>query len=52
LEYYVVPAVKGVEFLSDGMSFMVPRHRWCDIIILNAHAPTEEKSDDSKYSFC
>jgi hypothetical protein len=25
--------------------------RWCNIILLNAHAPTEEKGDDSKDSF-
>jgi endonuclease/exonuclease/phosphatase family metal-dependent hydrolase len=30
---------------------MVLRGRWCNIIVLNAHAPTEEKSDDSKDSF-
>jgi exonuclease III len=29
----------------------VLRGRWCNIIVLNAHAPTEEKSDDSKDSF-
>jgi hypothetical protein len=31
---------------------MVLRGRWCNIIVLNVHAPTEEKSDDSKDSFC
>jgi exonuclease III len=30
---------------------MVLRGRWCNIIVLNVHAPTEEKSDDSKNSF-
>jgi hypothetical protein len=30
---------------------MVLRGRWCNIIVLNVHAPTEEKSDDSKDSF-
>jgi hypothetical protein len=30
---------------------MVLRGRWFNIIVLNAHAPTEEKSDDSKDSF-
>jgi hypothetical protein len=29
----------------------VLRGHWCNIIVLNAHAPTEEKSDDSKHSF-
>jgi hypothetical protein len=24
------------------------RGRWCNIIVLNVHAPSEEKSDDSK----
>ena len=27
------------------------RDRWCNIIVLNVHAPSEEKSDESKYSF-
>jgi hypothetical protein len=27
------------------------RGRWCGIIILNVHAPTEDKSDDTKGSF-
>jgi len=30
---------------------MVMRGRWCNIIVLNLHAPSEEKSDDSKDSF-
>jgi hypothetical protein len=29
---------------------MVLRGRWFNFIFLNAHAPTEEKSDDSKES--
>ena len=43
-------AVKSVEFVSDRMSQMVLRGHWCNIV-LNMHAPNEEKSDDSKYSF-
>jgi endonuclease/exonuclease/phosphatase (EEP) superfamily protein YafD len=27
----------------------VLRGRWCNIIVLNAHAPTEEKGDESKF---
>jgi len=27
------------------------RGHWCNIIVLNVHAPREEKSDDSKDSF-
>ena len=33
------------------MSYIVLRVRWCNIIALNVHAPSEEKSDDSKDSF-
>jgi len=33
------------------VSYIVPRGHWCNIIVLNVHAPSEEKSDDSKDSF-
>jgi len=33
------------------MSYIVPRSCWGNIIFLNVHAPSEEKSDDSKDSF-
>jgi hypothetical protein len=46
----IVPAIKSVEFVSDRMSYTVLRGRWCNIIPLNAHVPTEEKGDDSKDS--
>jgi hypothetical protein len=29
----------------------VLRGHWCNIIILNARAPTEEKSDNSEHNF-
>jgi len=32
------------------MSYIVLRGRWCNIIVC-VHAPSEEKSDDSKDSF-
>jgi hypothetical protein len=32
------------------MSYRVLRGRWCDTVLLNMHAPSEEKSDDSKDS--
>jgi len=44
-------AVRRVEFVSDRLSYIVLRGRRCGIIVLNVHAPTEEKSDDSKDSF-
>jgi hypothetical protein len=46
-----VPAVKKVEFVSDSMSYIVLRSRWCNIIVLNVHVATEEKNNNSKDSF-
>jgi endonuclease/exonuclease/phosphatase family metal-dependent hydrolase len=47
----IISAVKRVEFVSDRMSYIILRGRWCHIIILNVHAPTEDKTDDVKDSF-
>jgi hypothetical protein len=33
------------------MSCIILRGRWCHIIVLNVHAPTEVKTDDVKDSF-
>jgi hypothetical protein len=33
------------------MSYIIFRDCWCHIIILNVHAPTEDKIDDEKDSF-
>ena len=46
----IASAVKRVEFVSDRVSYIVLRGRWCNIV-LNVHAPSEEKSDESKDSF-
>jgi hypothetical protein len=43
-----VSAVKRVEFVSDRISYIILRDRWCNIIVLNVHAPTEDKIDDIK----
>jgi hypothetical protein len=32
------------------MSYIILRGRWCDIIVLNVHAPTEDKCEDTKDS--
>jgi hypothetical protein len=34
------------------MSYIVLRGRWCNIIVLNVHVRSDERSDDSKDSFC
>jgi hypothetical protein len=44
-------AVKRVEFVSDRMSSILPRGRWCNMIVLNVDAPTEVKIDDMTDSF-
>jgi hypothetical protein len=43
--------VKRVEFVSDRMSYIILRGRWCNIIVLNVHAPTANKTDDIKGRF-
>jgi hypothetical protein len=47
----IVSAVKGVEFVSDRVSYIVLIGRWCNIIVVNVYGPNEEKSDDSKDRF-
>jgi hypothetical protein len=49
--YGLVFAVKSVELVSDTVSCIGLRGSWCKIIILIAHAQTEEKSDDSNTVF-
>jgi hypothetical protein len=40
-----ISAVKRVEFISDRMSYIILRGRWCHIIVPNVHAPTKDKID-------
>ena len=40
-----------MEFISDRVSCITLKGRWCDIIVLNAHAPSEDTDDDIKDSF-
>jgi hypothetical protein len=47
----IISAIKRVEFVSDRMSYIILRGRWCHIIVLNVHATTEDKTDDVKDSF-
>ena len=46
-----VSRVTRVKFVSDRMSYIVLRGRWCNIIVLNVHWLSEEKSAHSKDSF-
>ena len=47
----LVSAVKRIEFVSDRLSYIVLRGRWLHIILVNMHAPSEEKSEELKDSF-
>jgi hypothetical protein len=47
----IMSAVKTVECVNDRMSYIILRGRWCDIIVLNVHAPTDDKIDNVKCSF-
>jgi hypothetical protein len=47
----IISAVQRVESVSDRMSYNILRGCWCHIIVLNVHAPTEDKTDDVKDSF-
>ena len=44
-------SLKRVQCISGKMSYVMLRGRWCNTIVLNPHAPTEDKSDGSKDSF-
>ena len=47
----IASAVNRVEFVSDRVSYIVLRGRCCNIIVLNVHATSEVKSDESKDGF-
>jgi hypothetical protein len=53
VHHRIVSAVKRAKFVSDRVSYIVLRGHWCNITVLrvSVHAPSEEKSDDSKDSF-
>jgi hypothetical protein len=50
VHHRTLTAVKRAEFVSDRLSHIVLRGRWYNIIVVNVHAPSEEKSDESKDS--
>ena len=40
-----------MKFVNNRLSYIVLRGLWSNTIVLNVHAPTERKNDDSKDSF-
>jgi hypothetical protein len=51
VHHRLVLAGTGIEFVGVRVPYIVLRGHWCNFIVLNMHAPSEKKSDDSKYSF-
>jgi len=51
VHHRIVSAVKRVEFVSGRELYIVLRGSWCNIIVVNVQAPSEEDSDDSKDRF-
>jgi hypothetical protein len=47
----IVSVVRKLNFISDRMSYIILRGRWCNIIVLNVHTPCEDKGDDAKDTF-
>jgi hypothetical protein len=41
---------KRAAFVSNSMSYKILKGRWCDNMVLNVHAPTEDEIDDMKDS--
>ena len=50
VHHRLVSAVKRIEFGSDRLSYIVLKGRWLHIVV-NVHAPSEEKSEELKDSF-
>ena len=46
LVFFVHRRIVSAEFVNDRLSYIVPRGRWRNIIVVNVHAPSEEKSDE------
>jgi hypothetical protein len=46
----IIPPVMRAQFVSDRMPYIILSGHWCDIV-LNVHAPNEDKCDDTKDSF-
>jgi hypothetical protein len=47
----IISAVRVVEFVIDRILHIILRGHWCNIIVVNVHAPCEDTSDGIKDSF-
>jgi hypothetical protein len=46
----IISAFKSVEFVSNRFPYIILRGCWCDVIVLNVHAPTEDECNDTRGS--
>ncbi|PNF19991.1 hypothetical protein B7P43_G08653 [Cryptotermes secundus] len=44
----IISTVKRIDFISDRILYTILKGLWCDIIVMNIHAQTEDKIDDIK----
>ena len=51
VHHRIISTVKRVKFVSDTMSYIGLRGRWCNTVVLNMHAPSEMKNDEKKDGF-
>jgi len=51
VHHIILSAVKKMHFVGDRVSYIVMSGCCFDVIVLKVRAPSEEKSDHSKYSF-
>jgi len=51
VHHRIVSALKRVDFVMERVLYIILRGRWCNIIDLNVHTPSNEKNDDSEDSF-
>ena len=51
VHHRIVSVIKMTEFVTGRVSYIVLRGSWCNIIVLNVHAPSEGKNGVSKDSF-
>jgi hypothetical protein len=47
----IMSSVKRVHFVSDTMLYIIQRGCWFHIILLNIHAPRQNKTDDMNVGF-
>ena len=50
VHHRILSSVKRVEFVSDRISCIVLRGRWCNTIVSNVHTPRQAIRYDSKHN--